>query len=441
MKAVGGRWPATSGGLTLDIFPTDPMLMFVRPTWTPLKPQIRRLHASRCSSGFLREFFGLESGVPAPNDRDLFVHMDESPSEDIRRRAAFIKARAPCPVTGLPIAFTCPKSGVPTHHDEAAWASHRAYFEEQRWLKLKYANMFEEDLRSGRDFPELDFPGEITDDQVANLLNWDTFFYTRDFPSMDTPFEMAMATKMLTYPLTVAGVLHEFSPYSLKPRGPMTLEGLKSAAALRYTLFPEDRLSSWTDRPMRLFVLGARMESQLPWHAWQQMMHLFPTSNIELVFIGPEACYDRQKHQYLKLERAMNERVTHNLGASFHTEYFHTLNDAGDFFPYDPYLDAFFLFHPGLGAPEAMDQWKKTVPGLLESKCPVFVTGFHEQDSEQDWRWLHEHFGSELDVLIEPTENVFRSTKWEFNDLNPQELYQLNQRLFAFRGKRYHIQT
>lgn len=402
----------------------------------------RRIHTSVARRGFLREFLGLDNPTNpnAPSEKNRFVKMDESPVAEIRQRANFIKQHAPCPVTHKNINFTCPKSGVPTHHDEPAWKSDKDYFASKRWESLKKANMYEEDLRSGRDFPELDFPGPITDDQVANLLNWDTFFYTRDFPSMDTEFQLAIATKMLTYPMTIAGCLDEFSPYSLQPKGPLTLEGLKSAAALRYTLFPEERKSSWNDRAMRFFIVGARMESQLPWHAWQQMMYLFPGSKIELVFIGPESYYERRQHRYLTLERPITERVDPKLSLTYHTSYFHTLNDAGDFYPYDPYLDAFFLFHPGLGAPESMDMWAKSVPGMLESKCPIYVTGFHEKDSMQDWDWLMKNFGSELDVLMEPVQNVFRSTKWEFNDLNPQELYQLNQRLFAFRGKRYHVQ-
>lgn len=402
----------------------------------------RKIHTSAIRHGFLREFFGLDSPTNpnAPSEKNRFVKMDESPIAEIRQRANFIKSRADCPVTHKKIEFTCPKSGVPTHHNEAAWKADKQYWATKRWELLKKANMYEEDLRSGREFPELDFPGPIMDDQVANLMNWDTFFYTRDFPSMDTEFQLAIATKMLTYPMTIAACLDEFSPYSLKPRGPLTLEGLKSVAALRYTLFPEERKSTWDDRAMRFFILGARMESQLPWHAWQQMMYLFPQAKIELVFIGPESYYERRKHQYLALERPITERVDHKLSLTYHTSYFHTLNDAGDFYPYDPYLDSFFLFHPGLGAPESMDMWAKSIPGMLESKCPIYVTGFHEKDSMQDWDWLMKNYGSELDVLMEPVENVFKSTKWEFNDLNPQELYQLNQRLFAFRGKRYHVQ-
>lgn len=403
---------------------------------------IRRLFGSTSPKrGFLRELFGLDSPSDPniPSEANRFFPMDQSPIEAIRKRAAFIKARARCPVTGKNINFVCPKSGVPTHHDESAWQNDTEYWGTERWKILLKANIYEHDLRSGRDFPELEFPDRQKDDQVVNFLNWDTFFYTRDFYSMDNEFNLAIATKVLSYPLTIASILTELSPYSLKPKGPLTLEGLKSAAALRYTLFPVDRSLALHDRPMRFFILGARMESQLPYHAWLQLSFLLPDVKFELIFIGPESNYDRRKHRYVQLDAPFVDHIAPNVALKYYTNYFHVLNNMGDFFPYDPYLDAFFLFHPGLGAPEAMDQWAKSLPGLLESKCPVYVTGFHDADLMQDWSWLNSNFGKELDILMEPTVNRFKSTKWEFNDLNPQELYQLNQRLFAFRGKRYHI--
>lgn len=402
----------------------------------------KMLHTSCTRQASIREFFGLDPPEPAnaPREKSRFCKMEDSKVPEIRQRAEFIKSHALCPVTHKPIQFTCPKSGVPTHHDEAAWKNDKTYWATEKWKVLKKSVMYEEDLRSDRDFPELDFPGPTDADQLTNLTNWDSYFYTRDFTSMDTEFQLAIATKMLTYPLTMAAVLDQYSPYRLKPRGPLTLEGLKSAAALRYTIFPERQKTQWLDRPMRFFIVGSRMESQLPWHAWSQLSYMFPKAKINLVFIGPEAYYDRKAQKYTQLDHPITERANDNLTMTYYTSLFHVLNEAGDFFPYDPYLDAFFLFHPGLGSPEAKDLWKQSIPGLLESKCPIYVTGFHEQDMKQDWNWVHENFEDTMDVLMEPTDNLFKSTKWEFNNYNPQEVYQLNQKLFAIRGKRHHVQ-
>jgi mitochondrial splicing suppressor protein 51 len=39
---------------------------------------------------------------------------------------------------------------------------------------------------------------------------------------------------------------------------------------------------------MRLFILGARAESSLPPHVWEQLCMLFPSAHFHLIFIGPQ---------------------------------------------------------------------------------------------------------------------------------------------------------
>lgn len=63
--------------------------------------------------------------------------------------------------------------------------------------------------------------------------------------------------------------------------------------ALRQALHPaQGAKPSITGRPLtplRIFVLGARAESSLPPHVWQQLSHLFPESvSFHIYFIGPE---------------------------------------------------------------------------------------------------------------------------------------------------------
>ncbi len=390
--------------------------------------------------GFIRNTLGLDppSSPDDPTPENRFHPWDTSPSQDLRTRAAFIKAKAKCPVTGKEINYTCPLSGIPTHHSREAWEADENYHKNKVWEKLKKVNIYEHDLRSGRPFPEFDFPADQDSDRVLNFTNWDTFLYTRLFYSMDTEFQLAAVTKMLSYPITIGSVLHDFSPYRLKPRGPITLEGLKSLAALRYTLYPNEKGTIFQERPIRIFILGARSESLLPSHVWKQLGYLFPKSNFQIHFIGPECLYDQEKGQYTYNSGQLIRRVDSRMSFVYHTEYFHVLHESQDFFPYDPYLDVFFLFHPGLGAPEAMDQWEKTMPGLLDSKCGIFVTGLHESDNKRDWDWLMNKYEDKLDVLFERSPNKFGSLKWELNDFNPSEVFQTNQQIFGFRGKRYH---
>lgn len=169
---------------------------------------------------------------------------------------------------------------------------------------------------------------------------------------------------------------------------------------------------------------------------------------------------------------------------STYVEYWHTLHAAGEFGVLDPYFDVFFAFHPGLGHPASSHEWESTLQGLLETKCPIVCTGYTEWDMERDRRWVvektnggpealnrtalaalpedtdgNEQDGTgapdpamqaakeelrekgEMDILLEPGENIFRSLRWDLNDLDPNDVSCGNWGVWAFRGKRYEAQT
>ncbi|KAK9470414.1 zinc-finger of mitochondrial splicing suppressor 51-domain-containing protein [Dipodascopsis tothii] len=387
--------------------------------------------------------FSTAKAPDAPTVENRFHPWEQSPAADLRARAGVIKEHAKCPVSGLNIAYSCPDCGIPTHHSRAEWEADTHH--KDVCGRLKLSNVYEHDLRSGREFPEFDLPLTQDNDTAVNFSSWDNFLYTRNFYSMDTEFQLAAITKVLTYPITTASVLHQNSTYQYQAgRSRLTVEGMKSLAALRYTMHPfggpgtPAREGPVRDEPVRIFVLGARSEALLPPDVWAQMLFLFPKPNFHLYFIGPETLYDYGKQQFLYEEKPVVHTVAKNLRMTFYTEYFHVLHERREFLPFDPYHDVFMLFHPGLGAPEAMEQWSKSMPALLESKCPIFVTGFHEEDSRRDWDWVMDKYEDDLDVLLKPGPNVFASTKWEIDDLDPSSVHQVNQQIFGIRGKRYH---
>lgn len=378
------------------------------------------------------------------NASEKLYPWDESPYDDLRTRAAYIKTTALCPVTQKPVNFVCPYSGIPTHASEEAWADDVDYHQQKKYELLKKVNLYEHDLRSGRTFDEFVFPGEQENDFMTNLTNWDSFFYTRDFNPMNTEFNLAAATKVLTYPITLAAVMHRLSPFMLQPKGPLTLEGLKSVSALRYTLYPPytKETNSFKERPMRIFIVGAKMEAMLPGFVWKQFGYLFPQNKFEIHFIGPECHFDRSTKSFTPTNephgRALVERYDEQITLHYHTLYFHELYNYGDLFPFDPYLDLFFLFHPGFQTTNKI-HWDRSLKGLLESKCPVYVTGYHKLDTLRELLWLLNHpLAEEMDLLMDQTENIFGSTKIDLVDSNPTETFQANNEIFAFRGKRYH---
>jgi len=185
-----------------------------------------------------------------PNN--LFHPFSKSPAPAIRQRAAFIRQNAFCPhpshqQTRLPTSphdpearksptgslppahshFECPDCGIPVYCSEEHWMDD---FEAHLEIcdTLRQINEDDHDLHSGRFFPEFTYPGPQDDNFVINMTNWDTFLYTREFEAINHDRSMRQVTRMLTYPVTIASVLHELSPYNIRKGGRLTVEGLKS---------------------------------------------------------------------------------------------------------------------------------------------------------------------------------------------------------------------
>lgn len=137
----------------------------------------------------------------------------------------------------------------------------------------------------------------------------------------------------------------------------------------------------------------------------------------------------------------VEDRVGPFMKISTFVEYYHTLHTAQTFQPFDPYFDVFVLFHPGLGHPASSAEWAATVPQLLETKVPIIVTGYSEWDMKRDVEWVSKEVGGEMDILLEPGENRFRSLRWDLNDLDPSDVSAGNWGVWAFRGKRYEATT
>lgn len=198
-----------------------------------------------------------------PNE--LFHPFTSSPVPEIRRRAAFTKQHAYCPhpdhqQTRAPVSphdpearktatgsaqppahvdFECPDCGLPVYCTEDHWADD---FEAHLEICdiLRQINEDDHDLRSGRVYPEFDYPGPQIEEIMVNMTNWDTFLYTREFKAINAERSMRQVTRLLTYPLTAASVLHELSPYNIRGDGRLTYEGLKSLSGMRLAWQPAD---------------------------------------------------------------------------------------------------------------------------------------------------------------------------------------------------------
>lgn len=188
---------------------------------------------------------------------NLFHPFSVSPLPEIRKRAMFMKTHAYCPhpshhqtrmptspndpearkvkgKSSLPpahVRFECPDCGIPVSCSEDHWADD---YETHMEIcdQLREINEDDHDLRSGRVFPEFEYPPGQIEEILVNLTNWDTYLYTRNYNAINEARPMRQATRLLTYPVTIASVLHELSPYSMKKGGRLTMEGLKSLTGM-----------------------------------------------------------------------------------------------------------------------------------------------------------------------------------------------------------------
>ncbi|KAE8828554.1 hypothetical protein PTNB85_07742 [Pyrenophora teres f. teres] len=315
----------------------------------------------------------------ALTEDNLFNSFTNSPIPQIRKRAAFMRQHAYCPhpshkptrapnnpldlearkssENGAPPAhvdFECPDCGIPVYCCEEHWADdYEAHLEVCD--VLRQSNEDDHDLRSGRFFKEFQFAEPQMEEILVNMTSWDTYLYTRDYDALNDDREMRQATKLLSYPMTIASVLNELSPYNIRKNGRMTPEGLKSFSALRHTLHPprtgggNDWKNARIAPPaVRLFILGARAESSLPRETWMQLSYLFHRVRFSLNFIGPESIANREKELPLPERTLLNpfgavieDRISNSMKISTFIEYFHTIHKTGYFYPYDPYFDCF----------------------------------------------------------------------------------------------------
>lgn len=330
-----------------------------------------------------RQLFGLSLGkkkeAPLASGRkvllrqdDLFHPLSKSPITAMRERGERIKSQAPCPVTlnrdGVRklVRYECPDCGWPTHYSEKEWSEdteHGKYV-----TRLREANEDEHDLRSGREITEFRLPGQQGFEEVINFSSWDIFFYTRNHTSIETDRSRRHVSKLLTFPCTVAGALHENSSYTKRNRR-LTHEGLRSMVALRQTLHPSIGAKPSLD-VMRIFVVGARAESTLPPAVWDQLSFMFPGVPLHIFLIGPEATIPPETKvgdPQASLSSHRGRQKASNYGVPSRTV---TVSDGltmtfmqcnyeqihSQLEPFDPYTDVFFAFSPGFGFPSVIGQ-------------------------------------------------------------------------------------
>ncbi|KAG1319429.1 hypothetical protein G6F62_011844 [Rhizopus arrhizus] len=289
--------------------------------------------------------------------------------------------------------YDCPDCGYPTHCCEEHHHQGREAHKEVCSV-LRQVNEDDHDLRSGRSMKEFEFPSAQGFDEAVNMANWDVFFYTRSFPSMDSDRSIRHVSKLLTYPITIASVLHQATPYKYGEQ--ITAEGMRSIAALKTVLYPTNQLNNDAQAQVRtetvnIYLLGARAEATLPSHIWLQLAYLFPSTPFHIHFVGPDALAPNQEPH----TTSVNERLFFTYDNALYEDYHEKIEK------FDPYTDLFFMFSPGIG--HFKEGWKPSIEKLLETKCPIFITGYDESDMDNDIKAVEQDY--QFDWILKPTTN------------------------------------
>ncbi|QRW27497.1 Mss51-mRNA processing-like protein [Rhizoctonia solani] len=202
---------------------------------------------------------------PILTQDNLFHPLSESPIKTLQLRAKAVKELAPCPRIPL----------------ETGYRPHTILYPSSR------VNEDEHDIRSGRKMTEFELPGQQSYEEAVSFANWDVFWYTRSFNSIDTDRSRRHSSKLLTYPITIASLLHENSGINIRNQR-LTPEGLRSMTGNLHAESPTGDEDPSGKPPMRIFIIGARAESSLPTHVWEQLAHLFPNTPFHIYMIGPQ---------------------------------------------------------------------------------------------------------------------------------------------------------
>ena len=410
---------------------------------------------------FLKKFTNPWATQKTPNLNNNLCHkLSESPSPGFQNLGKVITRDGSCPTCETkgvahpkkPV-YECPDCGFPTHcskeHYLADYENHKA---NGLCDSLRIINEDGHDIYC-RQPTEFIMPEEQPYDEAINLSNWEALLYTRRFSMPESDRSFRHLAKALTYPMTVASILHPQSPYTLG--NCLTVEGLRTMSALRYTLSRNEDsqkrntskgakidLSSLPSKSargssihdacsaIRIFIIGSRAEAMLPPGYWHQMCYLFPGTPFHLYFIGPEAIPEGHKGKKVAVSPFLRFHYSNKQWHEVQAQYG----------PFDPYTDVFFLFHPGVGQPIMKAGWQETMAHLIPTKCGIFMSGFSKVDLLMDVKQVYDDWSDEIDWLLNPTENLFASRRCDVLPQNITKQCHVNWGVYGIRGKKYDVQ-
>ncbi len=193
-----------------------------------------------------------------------------------------------------------------------------------------------------------------------------------------------MASKLLTYPLTLSRHLEWLSSAQARP-------AVQARAPSPQPWQPRAVVPGY---PLRIGVLGARAESSLPSLYWQQL-GLLSGRKLHLAFFGPHATLplgapERLGEDDCRVDFTCRSAFFHDAAAQAQQQ----AQQGGQGQPQShAALDAFVLFNSGVGHPKEGRLWDETIRTLsrgYRGKHALF-TSFNTSDLARDLQAARAH--------------------------------------------------
>jgi hypothetical protein len=213
------------------------------------------------------------------------------------------------------------------------------------------------------------------------------------FPVMDNDKEAlhsakAMATHVLTHPLTVASSAHLMLKHLLP---------LKNNQE-------ESTLIRWC-------CLGARAESQLPSVQWKEMLVFMDNVfvdplQISLEFIGPDLASLHPRVLITNEKIFEDNKPTKSILELqwMHKGTYHSYLAQREELDRVVQFDGFILLNPGFSHPHLRQDWKPTLDLLLGHgvRSPILLTAHSAQDAARETEYLKIEYGIDVDYRCNP---------------------------------------
>jgi len=260
-------------------------------------------------------------------------------------------------------------------------------------LKIVYEDIV--DLRSGRKYPEFDFPGPPpTEFNRTELINWRAFLSDRRFNGQQCVIGDAR-TDEERY-IEERSIRHISSVFTF----PMTIA---HAIYWNNVLGDPGKLDRKDDEgnlvPWRITILGARAEAKLPLRVWLELCAIFPEAAFDIHLVGPE------------VPESLNEQVRELHDNKLTLTW--TTAQYQDIAEYYDVPDLFVAFNSGFGLRSelGLDSWSEALDVVFNKTGfkPLLMTSHSKEDSGRDYAFLARR--QDCRFSMHPAENPFMSLR------------------------------